>query len=73
MWCTFQVINTAYAVFKELERKLEINKINISPYRAIELTKNMYQISVILPDSKVQQAIPLKMTEEQQALYKILE
>lgn len=61
----------AYAVFKELERKLTINKIKISPYRAVELTRNMYQISVILPDSKVQKPIPLKMTEEQHELYQI--
>lgn len=62
----------AYALFKELERKLTEKKIVISPYRAIELTKNMYQIRIQYPDSKISEAIPLKLTEEQKQLTTIL-
>ncbi len=42
----------AYAVYKELERLLEINKLNISPAKAIELTKTIFQITLTLPKSK---------------------
>lgn len=62
----------AYAVFKELERKLKEKKIHLSPYRAIELTKNMYQIRIQYPDSKVREVIPLKLTSEQQLLARLL-
>lgn len=58
----------SYAVFKELERTLKIKKVAISANRAVELTKNMYQIRVFLPDSKTYTAIPLKPTSEQQEL-----
>lgn len=42
----------AYAVFKELERSLKINGINISPAKAIELSKTILKITFTLPDSK---------------------
>lgn len=63
----------SYAVFKELERKLKAHKVDISPYRAIELTRNMYQIEIMLPDSKIPQCVPLKLTDEQQKLYQIFQ
>jgi len=58
----------SYAVFKELERLLKINKVSFSAYRAVELTKNMYQIRVFLPGSKTYTSIPLKPTDDQQEL-----
>jgi len=58
----------SYAVFKELERLLKESKVSFSPYRAIELTKNMYQIRIFLPDSKVYTTLPLKPSPEQQEL-----
>ncbi len=58
----------SYAVFKELERLLKDAKVGFSANRAIELTKNIYQIRIFLPDSKVYATIPLKPTEEQQEL-----
>lgn len=58
----------SYALFKELERILKIKKVSFSANRAVELTKNMYQIRVFLPDSKTYATIPLKLTEEQQEL-----
>ncbi|UJP63607.1 transposase [Mongoliitalea daihaiensis] len=62
----------SYAVFKELERMLKISKAGFSATRAIELTKNMYQIKVFLPDSKTYTTIPLKPTEEQQELISVI-
>lgn len=58
----------SYAVFKELERLLKNAKVGFSANRAIELTKNIYQIRIFLPDSKIYATIPLKPTEEQQEL-----
>ncbi|MCH7413539.1 hypothetical protein MM213_17520, partial [Belliella sp. R4-6] len=62
----------SYAVFKELERLLKIAKAEFSATSAIELTKNMYQIKVFLPESKTYTTIPLKPTEQQQELISII-
>jgi transposase len=58
----------AYALFKEIERRLKIKQVPFSAYRAIDLTKNMYQIKVFFPDTKTYETIPLKRTEEQEIL-----
>jgi transposase len=58
----------SYAVYKELERILKLKKVPFSANRALELTKNMYQIRVFLPDTKTYTTIPLKPTDEQQKL-----
>lgn len=58
----------AYAVFKDLERSLKLNKATFSAYRAVELIRNMYQLTVQLPESLDWVAIPLKNDEEQQEL-----
>ena len=58
----------SYAVFKELERLLKAHGVAFSAYRAVELTKSMYQIRVFLPDTKTYATIPLKPTAEQQEL-----
>jgi transposase len=63
----------SYAVFKELERLLEKANVTFSANRAIELTKNMYQIKVLLPDSKTYTAIPLKPTPEQMKLIEAIQ
>ncbi|WP_323823460.1 IS1634 family transposase [Algoriphagus sp. C2-6-M1] len=55
----------SYAVFKELERLLKKAKVSFSANRAIELAKSIYQIRVLLPDSKIYTTIPLKPTPEQ--------
>lgn len=62
----------AYAIFKELERLLEINKINFSPKRAAELTHNMYELEYLLPHSKKINKCLLKMDTEQQTLYDLI-
>lgn len=63
----------AYAIFKELERLLEINKINFSPKRAAELTHNMYELEYLLPHSQKINKCLLKMDAEQQILYNLIQ
>lgn len=43
---------TAYAVYKELERILNVNEINISPEKAIEQIKEIRQLKYELPKSR---------------------
>lgn len=63
---------TAYCIYKELERVLYDEKSSISLKKASELTHNMYQITYMLPDSKITKSRLLTMDEEQNELYKII-
>jgi transposase len=63
---------TAYAIYKELERILKKEKSSISLKKAAELTHTMYQLQIVLPESKKQQFINLKMDEPQTELWKII-
>jgi transposase len=63
---------TAYSIYKELERVLNIENSYLSVKRAAELTHNMYQLNVILPESKHHKSILLKMDQEQADLYQII-
>src|SRR6056297_201562 len=63
---------TAYCIYKELERVLYQEKSTLSLKKAAELTHNMYQITYQLPESKHIKTKLLKMDEEQQELYKII-
>lgn len=58
----------AYVLYKELERRLYEAKAPFSVMRAIELMQTMYQIKIVLPDSRKQEQVMLKMTPEQQWL-----
>jgi len=62
----------AYTIYKELERILKMGNCKFSAKRAIELTKNMYQLSFDLPETKTPQNLILRMDDEQQLLYSIL-
>lgn len=62
----------AYAIYKELERILKNEKSSLSLKEAAEQTQNMYQLSVILPESKRKQKCLLKMTPKQNELIKII-
>jgi len=64
---------TAYAVYKELERVLKEEKASMSLKIASEITHNMYQITYQLPDSKHIKSSLLKMDEQQQELYEIIQ
>ena len=62
----------AYTVYKELERILHKEKSQISLKRAAELTHNIYQLNVVLPESKHLKSILLRMDDEQIQLYEII-
>jgi transposase len=62
----------AYAVFKELERLLQQQKLlDISAAKAIELTKTIFQLNYTLPDSKKQVLVFASLTDLQKILLKL--
>lgn len=63
---------TAYAIYKELERALHLNKSGISVSRATELTHTMYQITYTQPESKQTKSITLQMDQEQAELHRLV-
>ena len=63
---------TAYSIYKELERVLKAENSYLSIKRATELTYNMYQLNIMLPESKHQESILLQMNQEQKDLYQII-
>ena len=58
----------AYTVYKELERLLNKQKIEISTAKAIELTKTIYQLVFTLPKSGEQREIFANLSQEQKTL-----
>jgi len=63
---------SAYAIYKELERALKTEKSYLSVKRAADLTHNMYQLNVRLPQSKHQESFLFRMSREQSDLYQII-
>jgi transposase len=63
---------TAYCIYKELEKVLYEEKSSLSVKKAAELTHNMYQIIYTLPESKHTKTKLLKMDDEQNELYQII-
>jgi len=63
---------TAYSIYKELERVLQLEQSTISVRRAADLTHTMYCLDVILPDSKQSKRIMLNMDKEQKELLSII-
>lgn len=63
----------AYTVYKELERVLKIEKYPLSVEKAAELTHNMYQMEITLPESLHVIKISLKMDEYQNQLVQIID
>ena len=61
----------AYAVYKELERQLKEKNIALSPARAITLTKTIYELSFLLPDSGKFQKRLLPLSDSQKSLISI--
>lgn len=59
---------TAYAIYKELERLLKQNEINISPEKAIEQIKEIRQLRYTLPKSRQVKTKILQPTEVQKIL-----
>lgn len=58
----------AYSVYKELERNLDSNHLEFTPDKAIELTKDMYQLTYRLPKSQQQKTKLLNLSENQKKL-----
>jgi len=62
----------AYTIYKELERVLKIEKYPLSIEKAAELTHNMYQMEIILPESLHTTKVLLKMDDNQKNLIQII-
>ena len=62
----------AYTIYKELERILKIEKFELSPEKATEITRNIYHIEITLPESRKTKNIILKMDELQNKLIEIV-
>lgn len=62
----------AYTIYKELEYLLKKHGVSMSPKRAAELTHTMYELKYTLPGSNEEKVQLLKMGEEQQLLYDIV-
>ena len=63
---------TAYSILLELERILKGADSAITIDRARELTKNMYQLTYTLPESKIHRTAIMKMDEEQQTIFELV-
>jgi len=66
--CLSLVANTIY---KELEMVLKKEQYCLSVEIAAEITRNMYQVEILLPESKHTKNILLKMVELQEQLIQI--
>ena len=55
----------AYSVYKELERLLNLSKINLTPEKAINEIKEIRQLRYILPKSKMVKTKILNPTQKQ--------
>lgn len=62
----------AYTIYKELERVLNKESFPLSPEKAAELTRNIYQLEIVLPESRAIKNILLKMDEKQTRLIEIV-
>jgi transposase len=62
----------AYNIYKELERILQKVKSHLSLKEAAELTHTIYQLNVILPQSKHQKNIVLQMDGDQDHLVELI-
>jgi len=59
----------AYAIYKELERRLNLAGLPLSPQRAAELTQTMYEMTFSLPNDPQSRRALLRMDPDQQRLY----
>lgn len=61
----------AYKIYKELERQLDEKKCGISPEKAIDIAKTIFQLTIITPISKKRETRLFISKEEQQTLLNI--
>ncbi len=62
----------AYTIYKELERVLKHELYPLSVEKAAEITHNIYQVEIMLPESKQIKTITLKMDKLQTQLINII-
>lgn len=62
----------AYTIYKELERRLTVAGLSMSPSRAAELTQTMYELTFRLPNTPEDRRQLLTMEPEQKELYNLL-
>jgi len=62
----------AYTIYKELERLLNTNEMDMSAQKAIELTQTMYGLDYQLPNSAGKECVPFKMDANQTKLYTLI-
>lgn len=62
----------AYTIYKELEFRLASINSGVSLKRAAELTHTMYSLVYRAPDSGEERRVVLKMSEEQQSVYRAI-
>ncbi len=62
----------AYTIYKEVERRLAVKKVPLSPARVAELTKTMYTINIKIPETDQWETIPFQWTDEQELVSKII-
>ena len=63
---------TAYTIMLELDRLLKASESAITLARAQQITRSMYQLTYVLPQSGYTKTTLLRMDEEQQELYDIV-
>lgn len=63
----------AYSIYKELERVLTKEKFELSVETAKEITHNIYQIQITLPESRNRKNVLLKTDQDQTELLRIIE
>lgn len=61
----------AYTIYKELERLIEVNGSYLSVSHAIALLQNIYQITVILPESEKEKTFLAELTKDQLELIRV--
>lgn len=64
---------TAYSIIKELGRVMQKSNSSMSVNRAAYLTHNIYELVVVLPETKDIKHITLRMDKEQQELIDMIE
>jgi transposase len=62
----------AYTIYKELERVLKLEQYQLSVEKAAEITHNMYQLQILLPESLQYKTLLLKMDNLQSQLISII-
>ncbi|MFN9862895.1 MAG: transposase, partial [Bacteroidota bacterium] len=61
----------AYKIYKELERQLKGKEAGLSPEKAIDILKTIYQLTIITPYSKQKESRLYLPNTEQQNLLKL--